>query len=215
MKIQYIICLVLLLLFSCYDNSNSSKSGSDKETEIPKPEPNFERLKLKANEALKFCKQNNYNQDTCILIDMSLHSGVNRFFVWDFKKNEVVHQSIVSHGTCQHNPWRGDNTKENPTFSNVPESHCSSLGKYLIGERGYSQFGVNIKYILHGLDETNSNAQKRVIVFHSWEAIPNQEPFPKGTPEGWGCPAISDNEFLKIDKWLQNKKKVLMWIYND
>jgi hypothetical protein len=73
-----------------------------------------------------------------------------------------------------------------------------------------------LKYCkLHGLESSNSNALKRVVVFHSWEVIPDDEPYPSGTPEGWGCPAISDKDFLKIDAWLQNKKKVLMWIYNE
>jgi hypothetical protein len=87
------------------------------------------------------------------------------------------------------------------------------LGKYLIGERGVSQFGVNIKYLLHGLEESNKNALKRAIVFHSWELVPNEELFPKGTPEGWGCPAISDANFLELDKKLKGTEKVLMWMY--
>jgi hypothetical protein len=208
--------LLLLLLFVSFTSCEEHLPvGSKKKTERIKPSVDTDRLQSKAAEALKYCKQHNYNQDTCILIDMSLHSGVNRFFVWDFNKNEVVFETIVSHGTCKNNPWKGDKTKENPTFSNVPDSHCSSLGKFLIGERGYSKFGVHKKYLLHGLESSNSNALKRVIVFHSWDAVPDKEPYPSGTPEGWGCPAISDNDFLTIDAWLQNKKKVLMWIYNE
>ncbi|WP_317616906.1 murein L,D-transpeptidase catalytic domain-containing protein, partial [Elizabethkingia miricola] len=43
---------------------------------------------------------------------------------------------------------------------------------------------------MHGLEETNSNALKRVIVFHSWDKMSDEEVFPKGSPEGWGCPAF-------------------------
>ena len=90
----------------------------------------------------------------------------------------------------------------------------SSLGKYKIGDRGWSSFGVNINYRLHGLDETNSNANKRDIVFHSWEEIKDAEVYPAGTPEGWGCPAISDKAFLAVDKLLKNQAQpTLMWIY--
>jgi hypothetical protein len=171
------------------------------------------KVKEKAQEAFEFCEKNKYNTSFCILIDMSVHSGLNRFVVWDFKTNSIDRKMLVSHGCCD-NAWTSDQSKENPTFSNVDGSHCSSLGKYLIGERGVSQFGVKIKYLLHGLDESNKNALKRAIVFHSWELIPNEEVYPTGTPEGWGCPAISDAHFLELDKILKPEKKVLMWIFN-
>jgi len=42
----------------------------------------------------------------------------------------------------------------------------------------------------------------------------DDEIFPKGSPEGWGCPTLSNNGFLKIDPILKNSAKpVLMWIY--
>jgi hypothetical protein len=144
---------------------------------------------------------------------MSLHSGVKRFIVWDFKKDTVTNSFLVGHGCCKQ-PWSKDATKENPTFSNVDGSHCSSLGKYKIGERAYSDWGVNIKYVLHGLEPSNSNALKRFIVFHSWEVVSDEEVYPNGTPEGWGCPTISNNSFKWIDPMLKSSSKpVLMWIY--
>jgi hypothetical protein len=199
-----------LLLSACNSNNNLSWFGSAKTAE--KPIVDSVKLHSKAQEALKFCEKNKYNQDFCILIDMSLHSGVNRFFIWNFKTQQIEKEMLVSHGCCD-NAWTDDDSRENPTFSNVDGSHCSSLGKYLIGERGVSQFGVNIKYLLHGLEESNKNALKRAIVFHSWELVPNEELFPKGTPEGWGCPAISDANFLELDKKLKGTEKVLMWMY--
>jgi hypothetical protein len=64
------------------------------------------------------------------------------------------------------------------------------------------------------LEKTNSNALARYIVFHSWEAIPNEEVFPSGTPEGWGCPSISNENFQLLDPILQGvKSPVLMWIF--
>ena len=74
--------------------------------------------------------------------------------------------------------------------------------------------GVKIKYTLYGLDSTNSNAFKRLIILHSWELVPDEEIYPDGTPEGWGCPAISNKNFMIIDSMLKNSPKpVLMWIY--
>jgi hypothetical protein len=53
-----------------------------------KPAIDDEKTKLKAKEALQFCMSNSYNRDFCILIDMSLHSGLKRFFVYDFKEKK-------------------------------------------------------------------------------------------------------------------------------
>jgi len=172
-----------------------------------------EVLNTKSIEALEFCKQHDYNQDFCILIDMSIHSGKKRFFVWDFKSNKVISEYMVAHG-CGQNQWHGDESKTNPSFSNIVDSHCSSLGKYKIGKRGWSTYGVNINYRLHGLESTNSNACKRDVVFHSWSAVTDDEVYPSGTIEGWGCPAISNNSFLEIDELLKKTDKpTLMWIF--
>ncbi len=167
----------------------------------------------KIDAAIDFCNDWDYNKDFCILIDMSIHSGKKRFFIVNLKTKEIEKSYLVSHG-CGDSLWSGDLTKDNPTFSNVNNSHSSSLGIYEIGERGWSSYGVNINYRIHGLESTNSNAAARDIVFHSWDPVSDEEVYPKGTPEGWGCPAVSNNAFLEIDLLLKRSKKpVLMWIY--
>lgn len=179
-----------------------------------KPSVDLKKTKQMAKEALTFCQIKKMNEDYCILIDMSLHSGVNRFFLWDFKKDTITNRFLVGHGCCD-NPWSAQYSKDKPKFSNKDGSHCSSLGKYKIGQRASSDWGVHVKYVLHGLDSSNSNALARYIVFHSWEVVSDEEVYPAGTPEGWGCPTISNNNFKKIDPALQaSKKPVLMWIYN-
>ncbi|WP_261511348.1 murein L,D-transpeptidase catalytic domain family protein [Chryseobacterium paludis] len=129
-------------------------------------------------------------------------------------KKKVTQKYLVGHG-CGNNSWSSDESKDNPTFSNEDGSHLSSLGKYRIGERGSSEWGINIKYLMHGLDETNDNALKRTIVFHSWNKMSNKEIYPNGSPEGWGCPTVSNDALRAIDPLLKNSSKpVLMWIYN-
>ncbi len=181
--------------------------------EVNTPEEKINSISQKADEALFFCKQKNMSTEFCVLIDYSIHSGKKRLFVYDFKQEKVTLSGMVSHG-CGGNPWGLDNTKSNPAFSNIPESHQSSLGKYKIGKRGYSSWGINVNYKLHGLEKSNSNAYDRVIVLHSWDMIPHEECYPSGTPEGWGCPAVS-NEFMKqLDLKLKTKEKpVLLWCY--
>lgn len=155
------------------------------------------------------------NTDFCILIDFSKHSGLKRFYILDFNQNKTVEEFMVSHGAGD-NPWSGTASKDSPTFSNENNSHKSSLGKYEIGERGWSQCGINVKYLMHGLEESNSNALQRVVVLHSWEAIPNDEIFPQGTPEGWGCPALFNDAMTMVNTYLKDvNKPVLMWIFNE
>lgn len=179
-----------------------------------RPVLNYKQLHTKAQKAFQYCKANKLNTQFAILIDMSRHSGLNRFYVWNFTKDTFTHSFPVSHG-CGNNAWGSDESKENPVFSAKDGSHCTALGKYKIGERGYSNWGIHIKYLMHGLEPTNKNALSRQIVFHGWNAISDVETFPNGTPEGWGCPAISNNNMYAMDEQLKGVSvPVLMWIFN-
>lgn len=164
------------------------------------------------NEALAFCKSKNYNEDFYFLLDLSIHPGKNRFFVYDFKQKKITSQNLVTHGSCDvltENPDKWEKAK----FSSKNDSHCSMKGKYEIGKRDYSQWGSHTKYWLHGLEESNKNAEKRVVVLHSWEAVSNTEVYPEVTALSWGCPAVSLDFFAVLDAKLKEvKKPVLLWI---
>ena len=204
------IILLLIIVISAFGYNRLNRFVA--KNNIPKT--NTARTENKAKEAFTFCQKNNFNQDFCILIDMSIHSGLNRFFVYDFEKKAVSMSMLVGHG-CGNYPWSSDWSKDKPSFSNTDGSHLSSLGKYKLGKRAWSDWGIHIKYVMHGLEATNSNAEKRYIVFHSWEKVTEKEIYPDGTAEGWGCPTISNNNMKIIDPILKaSKKPVLMWIYN-
>lgn len=210
----FAIIFVLLFIVSC---SGEAKNKVDttviKSITKNKPEIDRSKTRMKSEEALTFCKSKGFNTDFCILIDMSLHSGIKRFIVWDFKTDSISQTYLVGHG-CGSNSWSRDESKDAPEFSNEDGSHLSSLGKYKLEGRGYSDWGINVKYLMHGLEETNSNALKRFIVFHSWNLMSDKEIHPNGSPEGWGCPTISNNAMREIDPMIQNSQKpILMWIY--
>jgi L,D-transpeptidase catalytic domain len=146
------------------------------------------------------------------LVDLSIHSGKNRFFIYDFSAKKVIVENLVTHGSCdqfEENPAKWEKVK----FDSRVDSHCSMKGKYKIGNRDYSSWGINVKYWLHGLESTNKSAEKRVVVLHSWNAVKNKEVYPRYAPLSWGCPAVS-NEFMeKLDIRLQDSEKpVLLWI---
>jgi len=174
---------------------------------------NDTQIEEKAKEALSFCEANDCSTDFCILIDMKIHSGKHRMFIYDFKNQGVERKALVAHGS-----GKGDNssTGEKPLFSNEKGSLLTSLGKYKIGARAYSQYGINVHYKMHGLEASNSNAFDRIIVLHSFTPVPSEEIYPFHLPMGWsfGCPVTDDETMTLLDAKLKNTKKpVLLWIF--
>ena len=162
--------------------------------------------------ALAYCKEHQMNEDYYFLVDLSLHSGKNRFFVYDFKKGKVMDKNLVTHGACD---VFETNVKKyaKAKFDARQDSHCSMKGKFKIGKRDYSSWGINVKYWLHGLEPHNKTAVDRVVVLHSWTKVANVETYPVYAPLSWGCPAVSDAFMRKLDTRLQaSTKPVLLWI---
>ncbi len=167
-------------------------------------------LQMKADTAFAYCKKNKLDTTLCILIDMKIHSGKNRFFVWNFKEKKAIRTSLCCHG-CG-----GGSTGETPVFSNRPGSYCTSLGKYKIGTSAYSQYGINVHYKLHGLEKSNSNAFDRIVVLHSHTPVPEGEIHPHHLPMGWslGCPVVSNDMMKYLGTCLKSSRMpVLLWIY--
>jgi hypothetical protein len=142
-----------------------------------------------------------------LFVNLSLPSGSNRFFVYNIKKDSILKQGLVTHGS-----GRASSDDGKPIFSNIPNSLCSSLGKYKIGNSYYGQFGLAFK--LFGLEKTNSKAFERAIVLHSHECVPDAETNPFTICESWGCPTVAPS-FLNSLKSIINSsnKPILLWIY--
>jgi hypothetical protein len=170
----------------------------------------LQSLKLKADTARAYCKQKGLNTNFCLLVDMKIHSGKNRFFVWDLEADTIIGKSLCAHGRGQ------GSTLSKPVFSNREGSYCTSIGKYKTGARAYSQYGINVHYKLHGLEATNSNAYKRIVVLHSYDYVPQFEIAPAYLPLGYslGCPVIDNALMRKLDTLFKKQKKAtLLWIY--
>lgn len=205
-----VISIILTLIFS---RGCRSEVAHTFDVAGNTPVVNFQILQERGKDAEQFVKEKKWNTSFCLLADLSMHSGTKRLFVWDFERDTIARAFLVAHG-CGSSAWSLDFSRKEPVFSNVDGSHCSSLGRYQIGERGYSQWGIHVKYLLHGIDKTNSNALKRYIVLHSWDAMTDEEIFPSGSAESWGCPAVSNNAMETIDSILKKTDKpVLLWMY--
>ena len=200
-----------IILFSCLTGIIYSCMITENRNSIqPKQDYIKDKLKVKADSAKIFCTREGLNTEYCILVDMSLHSGRNRFFVWNFSRDTVLYTSLCCHG------YGKNSTEHTPVFSNVSGSYCTSLGKYKIGARSYSNWGINVHYKLHGLESSNSKAYERIIVLHSHSPVPDREIYPDHLPLGYsqGCPVISNELMTILDKKFKGTKKpVLLWIF--
>lgn len=200
----------LWLVIKYFESGEQSPIALEKERD---PQYSPINLEVRAAEAYQYAQAHDFDLEHAILIDYGRHSGKNRFFVWNFVENRVEIASLVAHGYGN----KGfESSNQAITFSNTPNSYASSLGKYRIGARAPSQWGINIHYKMHGLEPTNDKAFERYIVLHSFEMIPEEEQYPAYLPMGFsqGCPVIDNSTMRQVDQLLQRKEKpVLLWAY--
>ena len=154
-------------------------------------------LDSKIRELEEYCKQNGYNTDYAVLVDMGRMSIQKRLFVYDFKQNQILLKSFAGHGSG------GNSTMLRPNFNNDHGSHCTSLGHYKIGRNRYmyNRKGVPA-FELVGLDKTNSNALNRGILIH-----------PAVGPLSWGCVTLPVVRYHQLSEFLKTQRNVIMWVY--
>jgi hypothetical protein len=163
----------------------------------------FYKIKQRAGVLKKFIQANGYNESFCFIVNMSIASGKNRFFIYNLKKDSIENSGLVTHGSGSVQP--GDEL----VFKNTINSLATSLGKYKIGNAYNGQFGLAFK--LYGLDPTNDKAFERAIVLHSMNCVPESPVFPASICQSWGCPAVAP-DFLKLlkSKIIKSPKPVLL-----
>lgn len=170
-----------------------------------------QRLKSKAHEAKAYCVSKGFSTNYCFLVDFSIHSGKKRFFVWDFKGDSIKYASLCAHG------YGKDSTPSKPVLA-IRREVFALLWEIQSRYSGLQQWGINVHYKLHGLEPTNDNAFKRIVVLHSYTPLPATEVYPSHLPLGMsqGCPVICNETMRQIDVLLKAETKpVLLWIYND
>jgi hypothetical protein len=207
------LAFFLIVIIACNATAREESFAKGSIAEAGHYVDNYQRA-IQVEDAKTFANQKKIRQDYFLLFDLRIHSGKKRLFLVDLQTGKAVDSFMVAHGAGA-NPWGRDFTKDKPQTSNTVNSHLTSVGKYLLGNRDYSSWGIHTKYWLYGQDSTNSNAVKRVVVLHSWDHTPEEEVYPDGTPESWGCPAVSDRTMKKLDELLSSSnKKMLFWIVN-
>ena len=192
-------------------NIVNSKSTEKPWTSTTKNSPNEKygntyALVSRANEINNYARQNGYSTKYCFLIDMSLASGRNRFFVYDLEKKSVAYSGLVAHGCCN------ERFISHPVFSNTSGSGCSSLGKYKVGAFYRGQWGKSCR--LYGLDKSNSNAYRRAVVIHGNGWVEDKEIYPRVLINSFGCPMVSYRFLDQLSRIIEHSEKpILLWIY--
>ena len=177
-----------------------------KETEITPIAETAPAIIHLAHKIKEYAILNGYSTKFCFLVDMSLPSGRDRFFIYDLEKGSVVSAALAAHGSC--------NTTflSHPRFSNARDCGCTSLGKYKVGEFYNGQYGKSFR--LYGLDKSNSNAFKRGVVIHGHDCVPNEEIYPRVLCNSFGCVMVSNNFFDRLSAIIQHSdKQIVLWVY--
>ena len=195
----YIIAGATGDLFSAPDN-NFSDNRLISNSEV------MSRLKEKASMAKDYVDVNGFDVSYCFMIDMRLPSGKNRFFVYNLLKDSLEAAGLVTHG-------KGSQSESGSMiFSNMPNSNCTSLGKYKIGTSYNGNFGLSYKLL--GLEKTNSRALDRAVVLHSYFGVPATEVYPASICVSEGCPAVSAAFFTQLKGYMEESQEpILLWIY--
>ncbi len=170
--------------------------------EVPPYEMNAEMRKVAANrqELKLFAEKNRCNRQYAFIIDMRIPSYKKRFFVYDLQKDSLLTAGLVAHGTGSET-FRGA-----LVFSNVPDSRCSSLGKYKIGASYKGMYGLS--YRLQGLDSSNSKAMQRAIVLHGHGCVPDTETDEYPICFSYGCPMVSTRFLQQLKGYIARQGKL-------
>ncbi|STQ75238.1 Uncharacterised protein [Grimontia hollisae] len=137
------------------------------------------------------------SKDVFTVIDYGKPSSQKRFWVIDAAKRKVLFASYVSHG-------KNSGALYARNFSNVVNSHQTSIGIFRAAETYYGKHGYSLR--LDGLSKgINDNARRRAIVIHgATYAHPSVIAKTGQLGRSWGCPALPSYLSKKVINTIKN-----------
>ena len=144
------------------------------------------------------------NGNVITIINFNKPSHLNRLFVIDLASEKILYKSLVAHG-------KNSGEYYATSFSNVLNSHRSSLGFYLTGEPYMGRHGYSL--MLDGLEKgINDNAKKKAVVIHGAAYVsPDYIALNGRLGRSFGCPALPLEIVSDIIDTIQGKS--LFFIY--
>ena len=144
-----------------------------------------------------------------VVTDFSLHSGLEREWIFDLTSEELLFHLHVAHGRGSNEAFM--DTAYPPAFSNVPGSHLSSLGVMKSGEAYEGAYGSSFR--IDGIEpDLNDNVRDRAIVMHPWEGSRPEFVTEHGEVQPtWGCPALDDRVAPMVADLLHDGVLMFFW----
>jgi hypothetical protein len=142
------------------------------------------------------------------IVDFSLASTEKRMWVLDMVENSVLFHTLVAHG-------QGTGLNMAKNFSNVANSHKSSLGFFLTAETYTGKHGLSMR--MDGLEEgINDNARNRYIVVHGADYATQGFVNKIGRlGRSWGCPAVPTKYSKEIIGTIKEKSCFFIYFPSD
>lgn len=216
MKFIYILSLFLLLTSSYSILANKEeRSPAPKEIEfqtyvdcfyesLGEYSMNFTAFETALKGYFELKALNKLENDRYLtIIDMSVSANAERFYLIDIYNQTLIYKSLVAHGMAT-----GEEFAEN--FSNIENSHKSSLGFYLTGETYNGKHNFSLK--LDGLEHSNNNARERGIVIHAANYVSYDYISTNGRlGRSYGCPALPFENYFDIVSKIKNKSCLFIY----
>ena len=123
--------------------------------------------------------------DVLTVCDFSQSSSRKRMYIIDVFNRTLLYQTYVAHGISSGREYAN-------SFSNIPESHKSSLGFYVTRDTYYGSNGLSLR--IDGMDRGfNTKADERNIVIHGAPYVSERILHKYGVMgTTYGCPAIPE-----------------------
>ncbi len=147
------------------------------------------------------------NERYVSIIDFTKPSNEKRFYTIDLNQMKIIYHTYVAHG-------RNTGTVYAEKFSDVPQSHQSSMGFYVTGKTYMGNKGFSLK--LHG-DEAgyNKNMYDRGIVIHTADYVSDDIARAQGRlGRSWGCPVLPETVYKPIIYKIKNGSMIFAY-YDD
>ena len=157
--------------------------------------PNVLKLALKAYHCAQ--KKGYNNKGIFTIVDYTLPSSHKRLWVYNLKTKKMLFNTLVAHG-------KGTGNLMAEYFSDIPETHESSVGLYLTGNAFEGGDGYSMR--VYGLDKGfNDKAASREIVMHgAWYV---SETFVRRygrAGRSWGCFAVPKKDITPMVNLIKN-----------
>ncbi len=170
-----------------YDNINREKS-----------KPGYAVLRKALTGFFNLESEDRIKKNLLTIIDFSLSANLDRMWIIDLNRLDVVHSGLCAHG-------RNSGEEFASSFSNTPSSYKSSLGFYVTGETYTGKHGLSL--CLDGVESgINDKARERAIVIHGADYVSRDFISRNGRlGRSFGCPSIPMEDHEKIIKMLSGQ----------